>query len=250
MRSNQFVLRRIGRCREKAASLSTGAFDLLEGSLGGACEEMRIHTWNLVYLVGLIVYIAIRGVFGGRTKGNQKLVSRASVSDRALVGAVFIGNIVLPALYLFTSWLGFADYVRCEMPATAGKLGCEMGWLAILPWCGAVLMVIGLWLFWRAHVDLGLNWSITLEMRKDHELIERGVYRRVRHPMYAAIFLFAIAQGLLLQNWLAGWGGFVSFAVLYLVRTPREEKMMGEFFGESYRDYMKRTGRLWPRRRR
>jgi protein-S-isoprenylcysteine O-methyltransferase Ste14 len=119
---------------------------------------------------------------------------------------------------------------------------------AIVHWGGAVMMVIALWLFWRAHDDLGLNWSITLEMRKDHELIVRGVYGRIRHPMYAAIFLFAIAQGLLLQNWLAGWGGFVSFAVLYLVRTPREEKMMREFFGEPYLDYMNRTGRLLPRR--
>jgi protein-S-isoprenylcysteine O-methyltransferase Ste14 len=83
-------------------------------------------------------------------------------------------------------------------------------------------------------------------MRKDHELVERGVYRRVRHPMYAAIFLFAIAQGFLLQNWLAGWGGFVSFAVLYLMRAPREEKMMREFFGAPYDDYRKRTGGLWP----
>ncbi|MEY2559746.1 MAG: hypothetical protein QOG51_161 [Verrucomicrobiota bacterium] len=192
---------------------------------------MRIHIWNLTYLAGLVVYIAIRGVFGGRTKGNEKVIRRVSGSDRALVGAVFVGNIILPALYLFTPWLGFADF---RSPI-------------FIPWCGVVAMLSALWLFWRAHVDLGLNWSITLEMRKDHELIVRGVYRRIRHPMYAAIFLFAIAQGLLLQNWLAGWGGFVSFAILYLVRTPREEKMMREFFGEPYRDYMTRTGRLWPR---
>jgi protein-S-isoprenylcysteine O-methyltransferase Ste14 len=192
---------------------------------------MRIHFGTVVYLVGLVIYVAIRGVFGGRTKGNQKAVSRGDALDRTLVSLVFIGNIVLPALYLFTAWLEFADH-RQPM---------------VVPWCGAVVMVVALWLFWRAHVDLGLNWSITLEMRKDHELITRGVYRRVRHPMYAAIFLFAIAQGFLLPNWLAGWGGFVSFAILYLIRAPREEQMMVEFFGESYRDYMKRTGRLAPR---
>lgn len=210
---------------------------------------MRINIWNVVYLVGLVVYIAIRGVFGGRTKGNVKVVSRVDVSDRALVAVVFIGNIVLPALYLFTPWLRFADYSRCGIPGAGYAMGdgCEMGWMTFLPWGGAVVMVRALWLFWREHVDLGLNWSITLEMRKDHELIVHGVYRRVRHPMYAAIFLFAIAQGFLLQNWLAGWGGFGSFAILYLVRTPREEKMMLEFFGEPYRDYLKRTGRLWPR---
>ena len=159
------------------------------------------------------------------------MVSRVDTRDRALVAVVFLGSIILPALYLFTPWLGLADY---RLPA-------------FIPWCGAVVMVIALWLFWRAHVDLGLNWSITLEMRKDHELIVHGVYRKIRHPMYAAIFLFAIAQGFLLQNWLAGWGGLVTFALLYLVRTPREEKMMREFFGEPYKDYMERTGRLWPK---
>src|SRR3954468_23454207 len=203
---------------------------------------MRIQLWNFVYLAGLIVYIAIRGVFGGRTKRDEKLLSRGDLGDRVLVGIVFVGNIVLPALYLFTPWLGFADYPRCAIRDT----GCEM-WAAIVPWGGAAVMIIALWLFWRSHADLGLNWSITLEMRKDHELVTQGVYRRVRHPMYTAIFLFAIAQGLLLQNWLAGWGGLVSFAALYLFRVGREEEMMRQFFGEPYRAYMKRTGRLWPR---
>jgi len=189
------------------------------------------NRWDHFYLYGLIIYVLIRGRFGARTKHNEKVVSRVDTRDRALVGLVFVGNIILPALYLFTPWLAFADY---SLPTA-------------VPWCGAAIMVVALWLFWRAHVDLGLNWSITLEMRKDHELIVHGVYRRIRHPMYAAIFLFAIAQGLLLQNWLAGWAGFVSVAVLYLVRTPREEKMMSEFFGQSYRDYMSTTGRLWPR---
>lgn len=199
---------------------------------------MRINIWNVVYLVGLVVYITIRGVFGGRskrafpsaTRERDTVVSRLDALEFVLMGVLTIGNMILPALYLATPWLGFADYAPP----------------ALVPSLGAVVMVGALWLFWRAHADLGLNWSITLEMRKNHELIVDGVYRRVRHPMYAAIFLFAIAQGLLLPNWLAGWGGVGSFAILYLVRVPREEKMMLEFFGESYRDYMRRTGRLWP----
>ncbi len=186
--------------------------------------------WDHVYLYGLIVYIAIRGRFGARTKHNEKVVRRVDVRDRALVALVFIGSMILPLLYLFTHWLAFADYSFPQF----------------VPWCGAVVMLFALWLFWRSHVDLGLNWSITLEIRKDHELVERGVYRRVRHPMYTAIFLFSIAQGLLLPNWLAGWSALVSFALLYLSRVGREEQMMREFFGESYVAYMQRTGRLWP----
>jgi protein-S-isoprenylcysteine O-methyltransferase Ste14 len=68
--------------------------------------------------------------------------------------------------------------------------------------------------------------------------------------MYASIFLFSLAQGLMLGNWLAGWSAFVAFAVLYLLRVRREEALMLATFGEAYAAYMKRTGRLWPRWRR
>ena len=65
--------------------------------------------------------------------------------------------------------------------------------------------------------------------------------------MYAAHWWWAIAQILLLQNWIAGLSLLVSFLPLYLVRVPREERMMLEQFGQEYRIYMSRTGRLFPR---
>ena len=108
-------------------------------------------------------------------------------------------------------------------------------------------MVAALLLFWRSHSDLGENWSRTLEIRKGHQLVTHGLYRWIRHPMYAAIWLLRLAQGLLLQNWLAGWSTFVAFAVMYFVRISEEERMMGDFFGQKYSDYMRRTGRLFPR---
>lgn len=111
-------------------------------------------------------------------------------------------------------------------------------------------MLVGLWLFWRSHVDLGLNWSPTLETRQGHEIVKHGVYSRIRHPMYSAIWLFSIAQGLLLNNWLAGWSVVVSFSIMYVLRTPQEEAMMIDHFGDSYNEYMTETGRLFPRIRR
>ncbi len=65
--------------------------------------------------------------------------------------------------------------------------------------------------------------------------------------MYASIWLWGIAQGMLLENWLAGWSVVPVFAAMYFLRTPREEQMMCETFGEQYRAYMRRTGRLFPR---
>jgi protein-S-isoprenylcysteine O-methyltransferase Ste14 len=127
--------------------------------------------------------------------------------------------------------LAFADY---ELPSFA-------------TWLGTGVMLLAIWLFWRSHADLGDNWSVSLEVREEHKLVTRGVYQRVRHPMYVAIFLWCIAQGLLLPNWLAGWSALATFSLMYVLRVAREEQMMCEFFGEEYRAYMGRTGRLWPR---
>ena len=192
---------------------------------------MQIQPWNVVFFIGFGVYVTIRGVFDQRTKGNEKAVSRVDARDRTLIVVVGVGSLLLPVLYLLTPWLTFADY---RLPTFA-------------PWCGAAVMVAALWLFWRSHSDLGKNWSMTLEIRKGHQLVKHGVYRSIRHPMYASIWLWGLAQGLLLQNWLAGWSAFVTFAVMYFVRTPREELMMCEVFGQEYRDYMRQTGRLFPR---
>ena len=65
--------------------------------------------------------------------------------------------------------------------------------------------------------------------------------------MYASQWLWSIAQILLLQNWIAGWAGTALFLPLYVVRTPREERMMLERFGGEYRAYARRTGRVFPR---
>ena len=65
--------------------------------------------------------------------------------------------------------------------------------------------------------------------------------------MYASIWLWDVAQAMLLQNWLAGCSALLAFTVLYFLRTPREEQLMCESFGEEYHEYMRQTGRLFPR---
>ena len=192
---------------------------------------MRIQPWNLFFLICWIVYVFIRGVFKGRTKHNELRLRRMDAVEKTLLAIVIPGGLFLPVVYLFTPWLAFADY--------------HLAMFA--PWCGAVLMMAALWLFYRAHADLGLNWSVTLELRKGHELVKRGVYRSIRHPMYASIWLWCLAQGMLLENWLAGWYALVAFGLMYFVRTPREERMMREAFGQEYGDYVRQTGRIFPR---
>lgn len=193
-----------------------------------------MRPWDMVFLAGFAVYIGIRAWFDRQARREEKALKLSDARERVLIFIVVVGSVLLPVIYLFTPLLAFADY--------------RLPWF--VPWFGAVVMIGGLWLFWRSHADLGVNWSITLELRKDHQLVKHGVYRSIRHPMYAAIWLFSLAQGLLLQNWLAGWSALVTFAALYAFRVRREEQMMCEKFGQQYVDYMRHTGRLIPRLRR
>jgi protein-S-isoprenylcysteine O-methyltransferase Ste14 len=111
---------------------------------------------------------------------------------------------------------------------------------------GVLCTALGLWLFQRSHADLGPNWSITLEVRERHELVTQGVYRHIRHPMYAALFLYAVGQALVLPNWVAGPSYLVAFLLLFALRLGPEERMMVEQFGRDYEAYRTRTKRLIP----
>jgi protein-S-isoprenylcysteine O-methyltransferase Ste14 len=188
------------------------------------------NTFEVIFLAGFIVGSVIRKVYTFRARGNKTANRRKSVLDIVLISAGGVG-LAAPLFYLFTSWLDFADY---DLP---GLLGCM----------GTAVFVVALLLLWRSHADLGRNWSATLKVREGHTLVTAGVYRYMRHPMYTAHWLWAIAQALLIENWLAGLALLVTFLPLCLIRIPREEQMMLENFGEQYLQYMNRTGRLIPR---
>lgn len=195
---------------------------------------MNDGLFSTFYVLGLLVgsLIRIRYTAGKREgQGRENWTSRA---DPFLMFLVTIGMLVLPLLYLLTTRLDWADYT---LPVWAG-------------WLGVAVFSFSLWLLWRSHVDLGRNWSSRLEIQPGQTLITGGVYSRIRHPMYAAHILWAVAQPLLLWNWIAGPAFLVTFLPLYLVRVPREEKMMLSRFEEQYRAYIKQTGRVIPRLRR
>jgi protein-S-isoprenylcysteine O-methyltransferase Ste14 len=132
-------------------------------------------------------------------------------------------------------------YVGTGFPAMA-----ERPFIPLLGWLGLALAVGALWMFRLTHKALGRNWSVSLQVRENHRLIQEGVYARIRHPMYTAFWLWAAAQALLLPNWVAGLAGIVGFGTLYAFRIGREERMMLEAFGEEYRAYSARTARLIP----
>ena len=117
-----------------------------------------------------------------------------------------------------------------------------------LRWSGAGLGAASLPLAHWVFSSIGANITPTVTTRRDHELVTDGLYRWVRHPLYCVGSAFWVSLSLLAANWFMGLAS-VAVLVMVLVRLPKEEARLIERFGDEYRAYTERTGRLLPRLR-
>ena len=117
--------------------------------------------------------------------------------------------------------------------------------IAALPWLGAVLTWAGVLFACSARVVLGSNWSSEVQVKQDHELITRGPYRLVRHPIYTGLLLAFVGTALALGE-LRGPIACAIVAVSFWVKLRLEERWMREQFGVAYADYMRRVKALVP----
>jgi protein-S-isoprenylcysteine O-methyltransferase Ste14 len=186
---------------------------------------------KIIYIVGLVLSIFIRIAFILKKKNTKTNIDRKSLIDILMLILILCATFIIPLFYIFSPWLNFANYY---LPLwTTGF--------------GLILFIISLLLFWKSHADLDKNWHVSLEIKKDHILITNGIYKTIRHPMYSSFALWSIAQCLLLQNFIAGFSTLVIDGIMYFIRVPKEEQMMLDQFGDEYRNYMKRTWRLFPK---
>jgi len=108
----------------------------------------------------------------------------------------------------------------------------------IIALCG---LLIALW----ARTTLGGNWSSNVVIKEDHELIQRGPYGYVRHPIYSGLLLMVLA--LVINNGRLAW--FIAFAFLCLglyFKARREEQLLTTHFPESYPKYRAKVKALIP----
>lgn len=182
-----------------------------------------------VMLAASIVLVAIRAPYGQRSRKIKVVKSRKGPLEVVLLILAGIG-FFLPLVWMATSFPAFASYPLRPLPFGLG----------------IVCFVAGLWFLYRSHVDLGPNWSVTLEVRENHRLVTRGVYRLIRHPMYLGFLLYGVGQALVVPNYVVGASYFATFGLLFALRVGREEQMMIDEFGPDYVAYMARTKRLFP----
>ena len=136
----------------------------------------------------------------------------------------------LLAYMINPEWMAWSSI---RLPGWLRRIGVGLGAI------GGTLLV------WTLR-SIGKNLTDTVVTRREHTLVTGGPYRWVRHPFYDAVALSVVANGLVAANWFLLLGG-VLVVFLIGIRTPKEEERLLARFGDSYRAYVERTGRFFPR---
>jgi protein-S-isoprenylcysteine O-methyltransferase Ste14 len=167
--------------------------------------------------------VAARGA-----KSNERL--------EPLVSRVVRSVTFLFVIVLLMGWLPIPVLYRFYLP--------ENNW-AVWFWIGAMVNVLGLGFAVWARVFLGSNWSRSVTIKQDHELITGGPYGLVRHPIYTGLLTGFLGSAIAI----AQVRGLVAFALIFAVLWSKlrlEERWMRLQFGSVYEQYAQRVPALVP----
>jgi protein-S-isoprenylcysteine O-methyltransferase Ste14 len=185
-------------------------------------------------LAVLLGALTISGYHRARARQSGDMVARRRE------GPLFLTLRGLMAVALFGSLIGYV----VSPPAMAWasfELPVALRWVALGL---AILMLPAIhWVL----ATLGRNVTETVFTKEHHELVMRGPYRWVRHPLYTTGLTLFLALGLVAGNWFVLLTSMLAYALLRWVVIPREEAALVSRFGSQYRSYVQQTGRLVPR---
>lgn len=192
-------------------------------------EEELMFRLLFVGLYG--VFAIIRIYFRSQTRGRESKEEKTMLDKPTIFLSVgILGFIAATIIYLLVpDWIFWAHF---DYPVE-------------IRWVGLVLGSIGIALLGVTHLTLGRQYSAKLEIQQEHQLIQTGIYSRVRHPMYTVFISFSLAVGLVSSNWFLIISSILIGLGLYWI-SLFEEKMLIEEFGNDYVEYQNRTGRFFP----
>jgi len=178
----------------------------------------------LFWVTFLAGFIASALPFARVKKGTPEKRDR-SRSDSLVIGPLFLVILVVPIV------LGYA------------RIGVLPDWLF---YPGLAVLLIGAGVSIWAELTLGrfLNWQV--QVLPDHNIVDKGPYRLIRHPMYTGQIVSFIGLGLAMQSWAAILVVLVASGIRYGIRIRVEERLLVSKLGDNYVQYMKRTKRLIP----
>ena len=174
-----------------------------------------------------IIFILYWQIKAARTKTTQRLEPAASRALRVVIFLIAIVILAAPGVPL--PWLYLQLWPVGLWPF----------------WLGAAVTTAGLlFAVWARH-HLGSNWSRSVTIKQDHELITTGPYAVVRHPIYTGILAGFIGMAIAISQ-VRGFVVFVLFFLAFWIKLRMEEQWMHSQFGEVYAAYAHHTAALVP----
>jgi protein-S-isoprenylcysteine O-methyltransferase Ste14 len=153
-------------------------------------------------------------------------------------------SIASRATYTFVLWMSM-ELMFNERYLSGWWRSDILPYRAWLGWAGLALTAAGFAITFWARLRLGSNWSGTVTIKVDHELIRSGPYRWVRHPIYTGLMLAMTGTAVALDR----WHGAVALLLLWVsftIKRLKEERFMRQTFGAQYSDYSRNTGAIFP----
>jgi protein-S-isoprenylcysteine O-methyltransferase Ste14 len=143
-------------------------------------------------------------------------------------------------------WLTIGASVTAGVMLAGRHRGVFGGRATAWPAIGVGVILAGLALRWWAILSLGRSFTVDVAIAEGQRLVERGLYRVIRHPSYSGSILSFVGFGLVLGNWASLLAVVVPITAAFLYRIGVEERALREGLGEEYARYMRRTRRLVP----
>ncbi len=124
--------------------------------------------------------------------------------------------------------------------------GAHIGLADRLYAAGVTFFVGGLILRWYSIFYLGRFFTVDVAIAPDHQLIDSGPYRFIRHPSYAGALMAFLGFAICIGNWVSMLAIMVPITWAFLRRIGIEEPALRAGLGEAYITYSARTKRLIP----
>ena len=182
------------------------------------------------YWLIIVIWVVWEVYWGVSSRSVKRASSKESLVTRI---PVIIGLLLGFVLLLVPGWLG-PFFGQRFLPEN------DLFYFAGL----AVLLSGVYWAFWARHT-LGSNWSGRVTIKEDHELITRGPYRFVRHPIYTGV-LFSYTGTSLALGRVGNLFAIGVMLAIFLHKIRLEEKVLDGHFGQKYADYRRSAKTLIP----
>ncbi len=187
---------------------------------------MRL-VYNYLFTALWVAFLLFWQIMAANAKTTQRLEPLASRMIRVVLFLFAIILLSYPKIPL--PWLNWPLFPQTRLTFFAGAAITTAG------------LLFSVW----ARFHLGRNWSRSVTIKKDHELIVTGPYALARHPIYTGLLIGFLGTAIAV----AQPRGFLAVAIIFIVfwvKLRLEERWMRENFGASYDSYSKRVAALVP----